>query len=426
MYVEAPAEGLIQQFKEALVLGHKWYDIPRTGVNAGPVRKQMELLSQDYVFKLMSFMNSASTHYIHSPIFDLNKLHVMMMSPGGRIITYVMSTLEEKLTLCFNTIAEFKDLNKKASKYDVSVEKDQACDHLQSIIDTLKRALPLCQAIVPKVQDIIDAVFAGHLFADSETLGHLCQAHSFEEITQMKEDISLYENDIKKVIQMSPAKISLLLSEWCSDEPFYLFPLPSYHLIKAMNKHLLRINGALLEYASWWLPFIHHDKFHPHNWSPGSASTDMVRAVLVHRLLKMDGCISATNEIIAMIFSQYAMFLQMEDSLAHKEPIHHQLTQMKLLSVFGQLKQDDDEDSNPKGKGKAKARAEDDEGDDDGGQEDMPVRDDGDDDEGSGGDVSDACDQGRTEQLGATAVQGASATVSVGARVNGVDRGMRD
>ncbi|KAI6139436.1 hypothetical protein BKA82DRAFT_4364871 [Pisolithus tinctorius] len=179
-YVEAPAEGLIQRFKEALVLGHKWYDIPRAGVNAGPVGKQTELLSQDYAFKLMSFMNSASTHYIHSPIFDLNKLHAMMMSPGGGIIAYVMSALEEKLALCFNTVeftmAEFKDLNKKASKRDASVEKDQARDRLRSILDTLKRASPLCQAIVPKVRDVIDAVFAGHLVADSETSGHLCQA----------------------------------------------------------------------------------------------------------------------------------------------------------------------------------------------------------------------------------------------------------
>ncbi|KAI6146444.1 hypothetical protein BKA82DRAFT_31431 [Pisolithus tinctorius] len=183
MYVEAPAEGLIQRFKEALVLGHKWYNIPHARVNAGPVGKQTELLSQDYAFKLMSFMNSASTHYIHSPIFNLNKLHAMMMSPGGRIIAYVMSALEEKLALCFNTVeftmAEFKDLNKKASKCDVSVEKDQARDHLWSILNTLKQASPLRQVIVPKVQDVTNVVFAGHLVADSKTLGHLCQALSF-------------------------------------------------------------------------------------------------------------------------------------------------------------------------------------------------------------------------------------------------------
>ncbi|KAI6146445.1 hypothetical protein BKA82DRAFT_31430 [Pisolithus tinctorius] len=204
---------------------------------------------------------------------------------------------------------------------------------------------------------------------------------------QMKEDISVYEDDVKQAIQTSPAKISLMLSEWCSDEPFYLFPLPLYHLIEVMNKHLLRINGALLEYASWWSPFIHHDKFHPCDWSPGSASADMVRVVLAHRSLKMDGCMSAINEIIAMIFSQYATFLQMEESLTHKGPICHQLTQTKLLSIFGQLKQDDDEDLNPKGKGKAKARVQDDEGDDDGGLEDMPVGNDCDDDDTSGGDI---------------------------------------
>ncbi|KIN94302.1 hypothetical protein M404DRAFT_11308 [Pisolithus tinctorius Marx 270] len=111
----------------------------------------------------------------------------------------------------------------------------------------------------------------------------------------------------------------------------------------------------------------------------------------------MDGRVSAVNEIVAMIFSQYATFLQMEESLAHKGPIRHQLTQTKLLSVFGQLKQDDDEDSNPKGKGKAKARVQDDEGDDDGGQEDMPVGDDRDDDDASGGDMSEACDRGEQE-----------------------------
>ncbi|KAI6155527.1 hypothetical protein BKA82DRAFT_4348720 [Pisolithus tinctorius] len=150
-------------------------------------------------------------------MFNLNKLHVMMMSPGGGTITYVMSTLDEKLTLCFNTIEftilEFKDLDKKASKCDASAEKEQACDHLQSILNTLKRALPLHQVIIPKVWDTINAVFTGHLFADLETSGHLCQAHSFvyqsafdqychtlivmleEEITQMNEDISLYEDD---------------------------------------------------------------------------------------------------------------------------------------------------------------------------------------------------------------------------------------
>ncbi|KAI5988678.1 hypothetical protein F5J12DRAFT_786806 [Pisolithus orientalis] len=322
-YIEAPAEGLIQRFKEALILGHKWYNIPCTGT---------ELLSQDYVFKLMSFMNSVSTHYIHSLIFDLNKLHAMMMSPGGG----VMSVLEEKLTLCFNTIeftiAEFKDLDKKA--------------------------LSLCQAIIPQVQDVINAVFTGHLFANLETSAFNQYCHALvvmlEEITQMDDDISLYEEDVKKVIQMSPAKISLLLSEWCSDEPFYLFPLPSYCLIEAMNKHLLRINGALLEYASWWTLFIHHDKFHPQDWSPGSASTDMVRAVLAHRSLKMDGHVLAVNK-------------------------------------------DDDEDSHPKGKGKAKAKVEDDEGDENGGQEDRQVGDDGNDDKGSGRDMSEACDRGEQE-----------------------------
>ncbi|KAI5998561.1 hypothetical protein F5J12DRAFT_895514 [Pisolithus orientalis] len=378
--------------KEALVLGHKWYNIPHAGVNAGPIGKQMELLSQDYVFKLMLFMNSASMHYIHSLIFDLNKLHAMMMSPGGGIIAYVMSTLKEKLALCFNTvkftIAEFTDLDKKASKCAVSSEKEQAHDHLQSILDTLRRALPLHQAIVPQVWDVIDAVFTGHLFADSETV---------EEITQIDEDISLYEDDVKKAIQMSPAKISLLLSEWCSDEPLYLFPLPSYRLIKAMNNHLLRINGALLECASWWLLFIHHDKVHPQDWSPGSASADMVRAVLAHRSPKMDGCVSAINEIVAMIFLQYATFLQMEDSLTYKGLFHHQLTQNKLLLIFCQLKQDNDKDSHPKGKGKAKVKAEDNEGDEDGGQEDRQVGDDGDDDKGSGRDMSEACDGGEPE-----------------------------
>ncbi|KAI6138097.1 hypothetical protein BKA82DRAFT_4367627 [Pisolithus tinctorius] len=206
-----------------------------------------------------------------------------------------------------------------------------------------------------------------------------------EEITQMNEDISLYGDSMKQAIQMSPAKISLLLSKWCSDEPFYLFPLPSYCLIEAMNKHLLRINSALLEYASWWTPLIHHDKFHPWDWSPGSASGDMVRAVLAHRLLQI------VNKIIAMVF------------LAPLESAYPEQITFDLQST----QEDDDKDLNPKGKAESKAKAGDNEGDKDGGQEERQVGDDGDcdetlttgdDDGGSGGDMSEACDGGEPEK----------------------------
>ncbi|KAI6139022.1 hypothetical protein BKA82DRAFT_30401 [Pisolithus tinctorius] len=92
------------------------------------------------------------------------------------------------------------------------------------------------------------------------------------------------------------------------------------------------------------------------------------------------------------------MFLQMEDSLTYKGPLWNQLTQNKLLLIFSQLKQDDDKDLNPKGKAEAKAKAGDNEGDKDGGQEERQVGDDGDDNEGSGGDMSEACNGSEPEK----------------------------
>jgi hypothetical protein len=83
--MQSPEEGLIQRYKMLEANNKTSRHVERTPMAKGPVAKQTELLSQDYVFGHLRNLVSSGTHYTHSPEMQLNRFHKVMLSGYGGV-----------------------------------------------------------------------------------------------------------------------------------------------------------------------------------------------------------------------------------------------------------------------------------------------------------------------------------------------------
>lgn len=87
-YAETAEEGVVQMFKEMRVQGTRWHDFKQdkdTRSNT-PAYKIGQLLSQDYVFRLLeTIVDNSFHHYTHSDVFKISTLTKDLMSPPGGV-----------------------------------------------------------------------------------------------------------------------------------------------------------------------------------------------------------------------------------------------------------------------------------------------------------------------------------------------------
>ena len=119
--MESPLEGLIQTFKTMKVEGWDWRKVKLVMMLRMNAVKHHKLLKQDYVWQMLEFFDSASSHYWNSEFMKFNELYSAMMSSSGgvstqflshtnvkeklQVITYTIQGMEEQLCMCFNVVA---------------------------------------------------------------------------------------------------------------------------------------------------------------------------------------------------------------------------------------------------------------------------------------------------------------------------------
>lgn len=63
-----------------------------------------------------------------------------------------------------------------------------------------------------------------------------------------------------------------------------------------------------LQYSAWWTPFIYLKKVFPKEWNPGSASADMIRAILAHPSIDMEDRTTLLDQVRRdILFTHYAI-----------------------------------------------------------------------------------------------------------------------
>lgn len=143
------------------------------------------------------------------------------------------------------------------------------------------------------------------------------------------------------------------------------------------------IHSHDLQLSSWFSPYVRLRHLHTKEWSPGSPSADMIRAVLAHPALDTDHRRHAganvshhsicthlltrltafhTHKIVHMIFDSFAAFLHLEGQLASTDIPLPPSRQNELEALFGgdTASSASTKKKNPKGKGKATAEHDDD------------------------------------------------------------------
>ncbi|KAF8415215.1 hypothetical protein L210DRAFT_3657807 [Boletus edulis BED1] len=98
VYKETPEEGLIQKYREMMSPMNPAKRKPEASfVTKGSVFKQWELLTQDYVTKLLGYLLDLGPHFVHSKSFKLSHFHEDMMSSYGGILAYISIRAIERL-----------------------------------------------------------------------------------------------------------------------------------------------------------------------------------------------------------------------------------------------------------------------------------------------------------------------------------------
>jgi hypothetical protein len=96
-YAETAEEGVVQMFKEMRVAGTQWYDFKHEALASTPAGKIGQLLSQDYVFRLLeTIVNNSFNHYTHSAAFKISSLMRDLISPTGGVSPFLRTTHNER------------------------------------------------------------------------------------------------------------------------------------------------------------------------------------------------------------------------------------------------------------------------------------------------------------------------------------------
>ncbi|KAF9231067.1 hypothetical protein BU15DRAFT_82868 [Melanogaster broomeanus] len=108
VYRESPEEGLVQMFKQIKVQEepmNTWQAVKIVLSIKGHLACRQELLSQDYVWRLLELFKSAGLHYLtQQGDMKLTQFYSAMLSSYGGILSYMCISMEQRLGYCFNTV----------------------------------------------------------------------------------------------------------------------------------------------------------------------------------------------------------------------------------------------------------------------------------------------------------------------------------
>ncbi|KAI6041840.1 hypothetical protein EDC04DRAFT_2892537 [Pisolithus marmoratus] len=381
VYMESPMEGLIQIFRAHCAADKTFKDITTIAHAKGTPAKQRELLKLDYVWDVMSYFNSAGTHFWHSDIMKFSDFYNTMLSSYGGILAYVVRKSESRLHYCFNTLP-LDDTDVDALLMSIESNPNDAASMtvLRGIYNSLKSASPVVSAITSGIRPIVDECFI-MFFGDAQASNNFANPTSeewamaftqysntlpikFKELVDglmSRGDLGVDNSDVAVALKTCSLKVRVILACDHMSQDLPSFPFLSSSSFIAMVSHLEVIESALLEFTSWWSPFIYWASVFPRKWSPGSATADMFHAIMAHSSYIPQRRSNICDQIATIVFEQYPLFLNLTMSLRKITIPPHIAKQMDLLASFSlgptsamksraPSKLKDDEDDNEWGK----------------------------------------------------------------------------
>ncbi|KAG2029408.1 hypothetical protein BDR03DRAFT_987774, partial [Suillus americanus] len=360
VYMQSPEEGLIQRYKILEADNKTWRDVERNPMAKGPAAKQTELLSQDYIFDHLRNLVSSGTHYIHSPEMQLNRFHKVMLSSYGGLIAYATARLENRLRWCFNTVPYTLDQHQKIeakSKNATSFQKMKITK--EEIFEDLKQATPVLKAISDPLRKKLDGIFNTHLGDStpaSYRFGHdqdeiwltAFKEYSYEVVAAMDEYASEVlsadetkdlDSDVRTALLGSAGKAALVLDD-SSQADYCSFPFMSYSVITTLARNMSMVERSIFEVSSWFSLMLYMAKGHGKDWEPGSASADMIRAIMGHPnfdpIHRGDAVVETyPPQIHRLFFSMFAEYINMERQLTKINMPQRITNQQQLMAAFG-------------------------------------------------------------------------------------------
>ncbi|KAF9231039.1 hypothetical protein BU15DRAFT_82890 [Melanogaster broomeanus] len=385
VYRESPEEGLVQMFKRIKVQEepmNMWQAVKIVpSIKGHPARRQ-ELLSQDYVWRLLELFESAGLHYLtRQGDMKLKQFYSAMMSSYGGILSYMCISMEQRLRYCFNTVEmrmEDVEMAIEMMQEDGSKENEE---RLLTMYRSLQRATPIPEAIIEAIRQRLDEAFLEHMGPDST----VSQQFGDSKSPEWNKATSQYEHAVEQSIgeaieesrraglfesdKLSPSaitalktclpKLKVILSIGSQKITSPNFPLMSRSVYSHMRTMLETISGAILEFSAWMSPFVYMTSAHGNQWTPGSASADMICSILCNTDIVTTKRTQAVDAVVNLIWAKYALFLNMESELASIHVPHRITAQNKLIEAFGltsTAKKTSTTTGKGKGKGKAKAK----------------------------------------------------------------------
>ncbi|KAG9308203.1 hypothetical protein JVU11DRAFT_12215 [Chiua virens] len=378
VYKETPEEGLIQKYKEMMANLNPEKQTPQSPATAkGSQYKQWVLLSQNYVHKVLGYLIDLGPYFVHTKSFKLTVFYDDMVSSYGGILAVVCRKTLERLRMCFNAMPVSKELVDELEDDLKDPERRvRAREVLSTVLKKLASTPFIPEALTDTHLKLLDDAFDKHYdptSVNSYQLGN--RAFGFGTISAYRQDAIAAVRQAFNVIQEDPdvfkglhndtvtamasaeQKIRLvLMAKWTIGFDYSDFPLFSRSLYSILRRNLKMIQRSLLEVSSWWSPYIRLSNLHVKDWMPGSASADMIQAILAHPAYDIDLRHNMVDNVIHMIFDSYSTFLHFEGQLASADIPTPPSRQNELEAMFGGDKLSK-KSTNTKGKGKGKGKS---------------------------------------------------------------------
>ncbi|KAI6013307.1 hypothetical protein PISMIDRAFT_11860, partial [Pisolithus microcarpus 441] len=398
VYMESPMEGLIQVYKIISAVDRDFKDVSTIAHVKGNPAKQRELLRLDYVWDMMSFFDAAGTHYWHSDIMKFKEFYNTMTSSYGGILAFLIRKLEKRLYYCFNSVQlDPYEVQEAIEAIEHDSEDIESRKRLGAIYIKLRNATPIPGAISSGMRNIFDEAFCTSILKTS-AIDYFGNSTSPQWVTAYAQYTDSVPNKLRELVEKMEnrgdldsevtdigialrscavkAQIVFACDSFRRELPF--FPFMTSSAIIAVSKHLSKIDSALVEvclrlslafcafltssemrdrdmftivsqFSSWWSPYIYSAKVFPREWSPGSPTADMIRAIMAHPSIMPKKRMNVCDEVISAIFNHYPAFVNMVSSLSRITVPPRFVKQSELLAVFGTQSVS----SSTKGKGKA-------------------------------------------------------------------------
>ncbi|KAG6371987.1 hypothetical protein JVT61DRAFT_9005 [Boletus reticuloceps] len=370
VYRQTPEEGLLHTFRTMNVNGETCMDVePKEGVKGAP-RKCLELLSQDYVWELMKWIEPMGLHMFNSRAdMKLHTFHNTMMGTGGGIIAYMVVQMERYVCQCFNDVkVDEKEVDRLIAEAvdKESPEGKKALDALFKIYVELEKTsnkMIGARGARYEIRQCMDDAFEQHLGSLTEVsvLFANQRSHRWQDalqnyLTEVIEELPkvikttelpVHEDDRAAIesLRWCVAKVKILrhmLARPASQIANGLVPFMSRSVYTHMVTHLERIDQPLKEFCRWWDPLINMVTALGKYWVPGSESAAMVRAILCHRDIANTNRPMAVHRVIYVVWNDYGSFLNMGKQLVKVSVPPRISAQKKLLSLFGVNSQGDE------------------------------------------------------------------------------------